>query len=167
MLLALGEYLDARPSGAPDAPPTSPLPGAPGVVSAKARTLKSSAVEPGGEFEVELTLTIKDNYHLYANPAGSEDVIPTVVALAPGSDATLVEVRYPVGESKILAANGPGRISVYEKRAIATARIRLPEDARLGAATVKLQVRYQACDDRSCQAPATLDVPVVVEVKGR
>ena len=94
-------------------------------------------------------------------------MIPTVVSLAPGSGATLVEVRYPPGESKVLAANGPGKVTVYEKMASATARVRLAPDSRPGSATITLRVRSQACDDKACLAPSTLDVPVKVEVKAK
>jgi uncharacterized protein len=167
MLLALEEYLDARPPSKPDEPSNAPLPGAPGVVTAKAALSKPGTVAPGGEFEVELILTIKDNFHIYANPAGSENVIPTVVSLDPRSPATLVEIRYPAGESKVLAANGPEKVTVYEKKATASARIRLATDAKPGATTINLKVGYQACDDKACLAPATLEVPVTVEVKGR
>ncbi len=124
-------------------------------------------VAPGGEFEVELTLAIKDRFHIYANLPGSEDVIPTVITLAPDSSSTLVEVRYPPGDSKALDASGPMPVAVYEKKAVATARLKLASDAKAGPATVKLRVRYQACDDRACQAPATVDVPVTVSVKGK
>jgi uncharacterized protein YyaL (SSP411 family) len=149
MLLALEEYLDAR----------SP--------SKQEKPSETSTVAPGGEFEVELNLSIKDNYHIYANPAGSDDVIPTVVSLAGDSKATLVEVRYPPGESKILAASGPAKVTVYEKKATVTAKIRIPADAKPGPATMSLKLRYQACDDKACLAPATLDLPVSVEIKAR
>ena len=166
MLLALEEYLDARPPASkPDNRPDGPLPGAPGVVTAKAGPAKPLSVAPGEAFEVELTLTIKDRFHIYANPAGSDNVIPTVVALGPGAKAELVEVRYPKGESKVLAANGPGKVTVFEKSAAPIAKIRLPIDTPTGTMTFNLRVRYQACDDRACLAPANLDVPVSVEVK--
>ncbi len=168
MLLALEEYLDARPPAPLEEPATpGPLPGAPGALIARAEAPKPAAVEPGATFEVDLRLTIKENYHIYANPAGSDDVIPTVVTLAPGSGATLETVRYPAGESKILAASGPAKVIVYEKSAAPTVRIRLGLDVPPGPFTVHLKVRYQACDDKACLAPATLDVPVTVEVKPR
>ena len=84
-------------------------------MTATGEAARPAAVAPGGEFEVTLTLTIKDGFHIYAYPAGSDDVIPTVVTLAPGSGAELVGVRYPAGESKVLAASGPGKVAVYEK----------------------------------------------------
>jgi uncharacterized protein YyaL (SSP411 family) len=171
MLVALEAYLDAR--GSTDAKaeasvsPSVRLPGAPGVVTASAGKPKPGAVAPGGEFEVELILVIKDNYHLYANPAGSDNAIPTLITLGPGSDATLVEVRYPAGEAKMMEGGGFVPVSVYEKKAVATARVRLAAGAKPGPASIPLRVRYQACNDRACLAPANLDVPVTVEVKGR
>ncbi len=165
MLLALEEYLDARPPAGSDPAPAGRLPGSPGVVTAQAGPAVPAAVAPGGEFEVELNLAIRDRYHIYANPAGSEDVIPTILTLAPGQPATLVAVRYPAGESKVLAASGPARVSVYEKAAALTARVRVAPDAPPGPAEVRLRLRSQACDDRACLAPATLDVAVKVEVK--
>jgi uncharacterized protein len=167
MLLALEEYLDARPPSKQETPSSAPTPRAPGVLTARAGIARPATVEPGSEFEVDLNLTIKENYHIYANPAGSDDVIPTVVSLAPGSGATLVEVRYPSGEAKVLASSGPEKVTVYEKKATPTARIRLSPDFKPGPATFTLKVRYQACDDKSCLAPATLDLPVNVEVKTR
>jgi uncharacterized protein len=165
MLLALEEYLDARPSSKQETPSSAPTPGAPGVLTASAGIARPATVEPGGEFEVDLNLTIKENYHIYANPAGSDDVIPTSVSLVPGSGATLIEVRYPPGESKALAASGPEKVTVYEKKATPSARIRLNPEIKPGPATFTLKVRYQACDDKACLAPATLDLPVSVEVK--
>jgi uncharacterized protein YyaL (SSP411 family) len=167
MLLALEEYLDARPPSTVPAEPSAPLPGAPGALTAKPGIARPAIVEAGGEFEVELDLTIKANYHIYANPAGSDDVIPTVISLAAGSGASLVEVRYPAGESKVLAANGPSKVTVYEKSAKATIKIRLSTDARPGPASFTLKVSYQACDDKACLAPSTLEVPVKIEVKAK
>jgi DsbC/DsbD-like thiol-disulfide interchange protein len=143
------------------------LPGAPGAVTARASAPKPATVAPGGEFEVGLTLTIKPGYHIYANPPGSEDVIATALTLKSGAKAELLEVNYPDGESKVLAASGKAKVNVYEKETTLTARVRLAPDASPGTSTVVLRVRYQACDDRACLAPATLEVPATVEVKGR
>ncbi len=170
MLLALGEYLDARPEAAgpssPAAPP-APLPGAPGAVTAEAGEPTPKRVAPGGEFEVAVSLTIKAGYHIYANPAGTDDVIPTTIALAPAAGAALVEARYPGGEAKVLAGTGTARVNVLEGGARVGARIRVALDARAGPLDLVLKVRVQACDDRACLAPATLDVPVRVEVGPR
>jgi uncharacterized protein YyaL (SSP411 family) len=167
MLLALGEYLDARPPAEAPAsePPASPLPGAPGVVTASAAEPSPAVVAPGGEFSVNLTLAIKGKYHLYANPAGSEDVIPTVIDLAPTPLATLTSVMYPLGVTKVLESSGPLPVALYEGKVTATARVKLAADAKAGPLTIRLRVRYQACDDRACLAPATLDLPVKVEVR--
>ena len=167
MLLALGEYLDVRPTADVPAsdPPASPLPGAPGVVTASAGAPSPAVVAPGGEFSVTLTLAIQGKYHLYANPAGSEEVIPTVIDLAPTPLATLATVMYPPGVTKVLESSGPRPVVLYEGKVTVTARVKLAADAKPGPATIRVRVHYQACDDRACLAPATLDVPVTIEVK--
>ena len=168
MLLALEEYLDARPPAKPLRPSNAPLPGAPGVVTAKAEPAKPATVAPGDEFEVELGLTIKDNFHIYANPAGSEDVIPTVVSSTPGSRRDPGRGPLPARRVQSPRRQRPGKGGrLREER-----RRRRPEfawlaDAKTGPTTINLKVRYQACDDKACLAPATLDVPVTVEVKAK
>ncbi len=172
MLLALGEYLDARPEGPEAEAPAAPLPGAPGVVTAKAEKPKPAdlaASAPGGAaYDVEVVVTIKEGYHIYANPAGSDDVIPTTLSLAAGSKAILDGVRYPPGEAKVLAANGPGKVLVLDREARFHARIQVgAAAAKAGPIDVVLKVRTQACGARACLAPLTLEVPVRLDDKAR
>ena len=166
MLLALAEYLDARPATEVAAPGADkPRSTRQGVVTAKVAEPEPKVVEAGGFFEVAVTLSIKDNYHLYANPAGSDDVMPTVISLAPNAPVRLAQIRYPQGESKNLAASGDARVLVYEKDVTLFVKLRVPPDPKPGATSVPLRVRYQACDDKACLAPVTLEIPVTIEVK--
>jgi uncharacterized protein len=169
MLVGLEEYLDARPPAAREPGPSAGAPkkDASAVVTAEADPVKA-AVAPGREFDVTLTVAVKEGWHIYAPQPGadSDSVRPTVVTLTPGAPATLVKVDYPKGETKKLAADA-APVAVYEGKATLTARLRLDDDAKAGPAALSLRVRYQACDDRACLAPATLDVPVRLTVGDR
>jgi hypothetical protein len=163
MLVALGEYLDARPARPPGAPAPTPAgepPAAAAVVTARAELAGTSTVAPGAEFEVELTLNVKPGWHVYANPTGALNLIPTTVTLAPDQPATLVKVTYPAGQAKVLDPASGERVALYEGSARLRARVRLAESAKEAPALLQLQLRYQACNDNACLAPATLDVPV-------
>ena len=167
MLVGLADYLEARPEAGrgPEDAAQNPK-GRGGVVTGKARIVGPEPVTPGQAFDVELTLEIRPPWHLYANPAGSEVVKPTVVSLAPGSPTSLTGVDYPVGESKTLAgATEP--LPVYEGKVTLTAHFRLDRDAGPGPFDQELRVHYQACDDRSCLAPEVLSVPLRVTVGPR
>jgi hypothetical protein len=167
MLVALEEYLDARPAAAVNAPQPAPsevLPGGQAVVNARAAPAPQSAIAPGGEFDVIVTLAIKDGWHLYANPTGVSSLRPTTVTLPSGQPASLGEVRYPPGAAAAAAPGGDGKASVYEGEVKLTARVRLDAQARPGPMTLNLKVSYQACNDRACLAPATLTVPVALTI---
>ncbi|MBX6315111.1 MAG: AGE family epimerase/isomerase, partial [Isosphaeraceae bacterium] len=161
MLIGLDEYLDARPEAA-----RSPLgaeinPKATGsdrepIVMAEASLAPAAMVAPGRTCEATLTIRIKEGWHLYAHEA--EAGVPTTVTLAEGGPAALAGVDYPQGELRALA--GAERVAVYEDRVSLPLRLRIAEDARAGPAELTLRVRYQACNDRSCLAPASLSVPL-------
>jgi uncharacterized protein YyaL (SSP411 family) len=168
MVVALDRYLDARPEAEAKAKakadPQADTPRGPVVVTGEAALAPATKVIAGREFEVVLTLTIADPWHLYANPTGTANVKPTVVTLAPEGPAVLERVDYPRGEAKALAGLTE-KIPVYEGRVTITTRVGVKPDAKPGPADLIFRVRYQACDDRACLAPATLSVPLPVDVK--
>ena len=116
MLVALEEYLDARPAAAAAvaAAPADALPGGPDVVDATAAPAPGAASSRDGEFDVIVTLVVKDGWHLYANPAGVELLKPTTVTLAAGQPATLAAVRYPAATATLATPGSPEKASVYE-----------------------------------------------------
>ena len=99
-------------------------------MTAKAALAPKAEVAPGREFDVVVTLSIKEGWHLYANPVGDENLIPTTLSLAPDQPATLVKVTYPPGEEKALASSGPEKVALYEGSVELTARVRLDPDAK-------------------------------------
>jgi hypothetical protein len=76
----------------------------------------------------------------------------------------LLKVKYPAGESKVLGSLGTEQVALYEGKVEFTARLRLSDDARAGSVKVPFTLSYQACNDRLCQAPATLEVPLTVTI---
>jgi uncharacterized protein len=173
MLLDVDEYLDAlaaQPAGAgvepgPVATAAVPAPGpAAKVVSAKAAIEKTEKPLPGGEVRAMLTLTIQDGWHIYANEPGSEVVKPTQVEMEPSEGLSLARVEYPPGEVKALDASGSERVAVYEKKATFKLFLRVAPGTKPGLATVRFKVRFQACNDSACLAPATLSVPLELTI---
>jgi DsbC/DsbD-like thiol-disulfide interchange protein len=92
----------------------------------------------------------------------SELLKPTTIALRDGSQAVLAAVRYPKGERKALGGLAE-KIAVYDGRVTVPLDIRLNKGANPGQVALRFLIRYQACDDRSCLAPAVLEVPLHVD----
>ncbi len=155
MLVALEDYLDARPEVAADARPLGPVGrGSPDVVSVD---LDKAATSNGTDWQVTILLTIKEGWHVYANPSGTENLLPTRVVSSDESVLKIVKVDYPAGVEKVLSTSGQGKVRVYEGKVSIQVQGRFLGDLKSPRA---LTVRFQACNDRACLAPASVSVRV-------
>jgi uncharacterized protein YyaL (SSP411 family) len=169
-LVALGQYLDSKSnqaatkplvSGSLDDVPTQLVTAAASLVN-----VTPKAIAAGHEFDAVVTLTIAEGWHIYANPAGPPEMKPTTLGLdaADAAKILLLKVSYPAGESKVLSSLGTEKVALYEGKVEFNARLKLADDAKPGPVELSFRLSYQACNDRLCQAPAKLEVPLRVTV---
>ena len=104
--------------------------------------------------EILVTLAIDPSYHVNANPASSDYLIPTTVTIPSVPDAN---VSYPAGQV-FKPKFSPEGIAVYGGSV--TIRVELPKGGLASAAEALLRVEVQACTTQICLAPATMDVPL-------
>jgi uncharacterized protein YyaL (SSP411 family) len=170
LLVGLEQYLDARPEATSAKALAKPATGdrSSPVVTARARLSDGApvAIAEGREFEAMIEVNIQPPWHIYANPTGLAELKPTTLDLnaQPTRIATLVEVVYPAGEAKVLASLGTERVALYEKDIQIRARLRVGRDARPGPATLKFVLNYQACNERLCDEPTKLEIPLNLSV---
>ena len=105
--------------------------------------------------EILVTLTIDPGYHLNANPASIDYLIPTVVTVLSAPDA---KITYPAGHV-FKPKFSPEGISVYEGSA--AIRADLPKGRLTSAVSTSLRIEVQACTTQICLPPATLTVSVL------
>ena len=117
-------------------------------------------VPAGGSASFAVTLRIKPDHHLMANPA-SEGLVPT--RLAAGQTDFRLEVTYPKGTDHTLIPGTPV-IRVYDGEVTLRARLTAPDSAALGPARVPLLLSYQACTPSNCLLPVTVPLELPVEV---
>src|SRR5262249_31434241 len=124
--------------------------GAPRSLDALARDVVSAAgrLDPGDgpwrAFEVELS--IRAGWHVNANPASEESLIPTSLSSA---RSPVRAVRYPEGER---LGPGPDAAAVYR------GTVRLSGEIDVSGGDPVIQLTYQACDDTRCLAPVPEEV---------
>ena len=168
MVVGLLEYQDVRPYqkltpglalDPSDGPPDSSK-----VVSAEAKVVPGAKPKADGEPSLVVSLTIKDGWHVYANPAGQEFLKPTTIRLEADQAAESIRVDYPKGERRTLASSGADPVALYEGKIDIPLRIKLKDDAATGKIRILLRVGFQACDANVCLAPASLVVPVDLTV---
>jgi hypothetical protein len=98
---------------------------------------------------IELRLVIEPGFHLNANPASADDLVPTRVRAPTGG---IGRIEYPPGRP-FRARFARTAIDVYEGELV----LRLPVT---GERPARLVVDLQACNDRVCLAPDEVEVAV-------
>ena len=109
-------------------------------------------------FSVELQLKIAAGWHINANPAGQDYLIPTTVELDANAPVELVDVAYPKGGSmRFEFSDEP--LNIYEEDLTIPLRLKQkPNVTRKKNTPITLKLTYQPCNDTECLFPATLDV---------
>ncbi len=101
--------------------------------------------EKDGWRPFRLALEIAPGWHLQANPASQEYLVPTAVH---AEDGDVRNVVYPAGEV-VKAAFEEEPLAVYSGRVEITGEV---------GGTGRVVVRYQVCDDSRCLPPVTREV---------
>ena len=107
------------------------------------RDFVSGRLERRGSIAV-VVLEIAEGWHVNANPASLDFLIPTKVQAADGG---AVDVRYPKG-SPYHPRFSREPLSVYE------GAVQIPVETKAR----KLSLTFQACDDSSCLPPETVEL---------
>ncbi len=117
----------------------------------------------GEKFAAAVHLDIRPGWHINANPASGDLLIPTSLTLNADWPLDFARVRYPTGHSRAFPALGE-TLAVYEEQVALGADLSLPPAAAGTAGYVRFLVQYQACDETRCLPPAELSQRVRVAV---
>ncbi|KTG16909.1 MULTISPECIES: DUF255 domain-containing protein [unclassified Guyparkeria] len=124
----------------------APEPAGPGA-SRDHVAVDAQRVEDGEAIEVRLA--IDPGFHINANPASADYLVPTRVTAV---DGEIGAIDYPAGKP-FRAAFATEAIDVYEGELTLRAPV-------AGDVPTRLRIEIQACDDEVCLAPDTVEVPV-------
>ncbi|MYB95143.1 DUF255 domain-containing protein [Candidatus Poribacteria bacterium] len=109
-------------------------------------------------FNVELQVKVVGGWHINANPAGQDNLIPTTVSVDANAPVEIVDITYPKGRTtRFEFSNEP--LNIYEKNFTIPLRIKKkPNVIRKKNAPIILKLTYQPCNDTECLFPETLDI---------
>ncbi|MFA5924529.1 MAG: DUF255 domain-containing protein [Methylococcaceae bacterium] len=118
--------------------------------------IKVSVSEPkreGNSLTVTAVLDIAEGWHINANPASLDFLIPTSVDVREDSGKAEVKPAYPDARAM---ATPLGDIKVYEGKVGIPVQVTLPGSTE----NLRLLVRAQACKGTACLAPSDWIIPV-------
>lgn len=147
MLFALNNYLTREEGFSASIPP---------LVTATAEIKAKN----GDTFNVALHLKIAAGWHINANPASQDNLIPTTVAVNENALVEAVDVAYPQGSS-VRFEFSAGSLNVYEENLTIPLRLKQkPNTSGEKNAAFTLKLTYQLCNETQCLLPQTLDIPL-------
>jgi hypothetical protein len=111
----------------------------------------------------EFRIQLRNGYHVNSDKPADPYLIPLRFTWLPGP-AQPVEVRFPAPKmEKFEFSEKP--VSVFDGEFKAVAKFRVGSELPRGPLKVAGKLRYQACNDKMCLPPRTLDVTVPLEIR--
>jgi len=117
-----------------------------------------ASVAAGKPTAIALHFLIRQGLHINSHTPSEEELIPTTLSFPDGSGVRLDAATYPPGVTYTLPADPSLKLSVYTGELIIQARV----VATAGSHAVKATLHFQACDNRVCLPPKSIDVPINV-----
>lgn len=114
---------------------------------------------------VQLTVRakIKKGFHVQANPASDEFLIPTTLTIQADENMVPGIPVYPSGTPYRLEGSTEDLLTYEDEMAIILP-VKVLEAASPGAANITGELRFQACDDIRCFYPRSIPVIIPVEI---
>ena len=127
-------------------------------------SLSQNKVGRGRTVRATVTMDIPRGYHVNSNRPLEKFLIPTTLKVDEPDAIRSGPIAYPravVRKFKFSKNN----VSVYEGRAIMRFNITVPPGTSTGSKEVKLNVRYQSCNDEVCFPPQTKELSLWLTVE--
>ncbi|HUJ31002.1 MAG TPA: protein-disulfide reductase DsbD domain-containing protein [Candidatus Acidoferrum sp.] len=121
-------------------------------------------VPRGQEFQVAIVVSIARGYHMNSHKPIDPYLIPTTVTPQLPAGFELVDTMYPAGKLEKFPFSPDKALDVYSGSVTLRLRLTAQPSAAIGAATIPITLRYQACNDASCLPPVKVPVSVKVEI---
>ena len=121
-------------------------------------------IAPGATTPAKITLKIKDGFHIQANPASEDYLIPTEVTLT--VDNKVFKLGKPVYPAPISLKTklSVKPLKVYEGNSDITVPLTVLPATKPGTYTLKGSVSFQACNDTNCFPPGEAAVALKIVV---
>src|SRR5579863_2038318 len=116
----------------------------------------------GSTAQVKVSLEIRTGYHCNSNKPLDDYLIPLKLTWALGPLES-PEVIYPAPQMEKYSFS-PTPLSVYTGNFDLITKFKVSASATPGQAIITGKLRYQACNDRMCLTPKTIDVSIPIDI---
>ncbi len=123
-------------------------------------TAKIKTRTKGNQIDVEVQVKIAAGWHINANPAGQDNLIPTTITVDKDALIEINNVKYPKGKSMKFEFS-PESVNVYDRTFTIPLKLKQKPNTTLKKnVPIILKLNYQACNDTECLLPQELNIPL-------
>jgi hypothetical protein len=109
-------------------------------------------LERGGRMLIAVELTMEDHWHVNANPAKPDFLVPTEVQISSPQKVKVKRILYPKPQTlRVKGSSEP--YEVYGNGALIFVQVETAPDEKASAATLEIRLSLQACNESECMAP--------------
>ncbi len=127
-----------------------------------ALTISSKTLKRGASIDVSVKYTVEKGFHLQPHKVPDQFLKPTTFLLSSRAVGELKDLDFP--EPIEIEMPEVGKMKVYDNEIIGKAKLNISKEAPLGKVALKIEARFQACDDKECQNPVEVILSIPVEV---
>jgi hypothetical protein len=107
---------------------------------------------------------IAKGFHMNSHKPTDPYLIPTTLTPVPPAGFDIIDTIYPDGHEEKFSFSPNKPLSVYTGKVILRLKLTAHPDAALGATTIPITLRYQACNDTTCLQPVKIPVDAKFQV---
>jgi uncharacterized protein YcnI len=131
----------------------------------KPQTLVSLEPVPRGKsFEIAVVVEIAKGFHMNSHKPTDPYLIATTLTPQPPAGFDIAGTIYPEGHQEKFSFSPNKPLNVYTGKVVLRLKLTAHSDAALGATTIPITLRYQACNDTTCLQPVKIPVDAKFEV---
>ena len=127
--------------------------------------LPRTRLVPGEWLPLTVHVEIAEGWHVNANPAAAEWLVPTSLTMNTDLPVSMSRVEYPISLDLPFPALGE-TLKVYSGSLRLRARLEADEGMPGASGTVRFALQYQACDEGHCLPPSTVTETIQLQVTG-
>ncbi len=126
-------------------------------------TVPEVIAHAGKNAVIYVYVVVKEGYHIQANKVNDEFIIPTTLDI--NADEIIITRKhvFPVGK-KFKLEGTSDYLFVYDGKFKITTPFKVMGKIQRGKYTLDAKFHYQACDDKTCFFPKTIDFSITVKV---
>ena len=121
------------------------------------------AAKRGQTVTAKISAELRSGYHVNSNTPADEYLIPLKLSWT-NSALPVEQVIYPKPQLEKFDFS-PQPVSIFSGTFDILTKFKVPASAASGLTTISGKLRYQACNNKECLAPKTIDIQLPVNVQ--